>query len=317
MIALIGRLARPRGAAYETSRRRVLRVRDRRRLRAARPPAARLVEGRGGGRGAATRSAHPVDFALWKKAKPGEPSWPSPWGEGRPGWHTECVVMSLDLLGEDFDLHGGGQDLAFPHHENERAQARGRRAPASPGPGCTTASSRSRAPRCRSRSATCRTCSTWSTKYALAPTDCWSRGPTTGRPSTSPATTAARRRGGALARLDEVEAAEWARCPDLVDADVDAEALARFRDGDGRRPRHPRRHRACSSISCGGRTWRWTPATPRWPRPSPWRRSRPAAVLGLELHSEAAGEIPAEVLGWAAERDAAPWRQDWPGLRAA
>jgi len=65
----------------------------------------------------------PVDFALWKFAKPGEPSWPSPWGEGRPGWHTECVVMSLDLLGDGFDLHGGGQDLAFPHHENERAQA--------------------------------------------------------------------------------------------------------------------------------------------------------------------------------------------------
>ncbi|MEI7594021.1 MAG: cysteine--tRNA ligase [Actinomycetes bacterium] len=64
-----------------------------------------------------------VDFALWKKAKPGEPSWPSPWGDGRPGWHTECVVMSLDLLGDGFDLHGGGQDLAFPHHENERAQA--------------------------------------------------------------------------------------------------------------------------------------------------------------------------------------------------
>ena len=65
----------------------------------------------------------PMDFALWKKSKPGEPSWPSPWGDGRPGWHTECVVMSLDLLGDGFDLHGGGQDLAFPHHENERAQA--------------------------------------------------------------------------------------------------------------------------------------------------------------------------------------------------
>jgi cysteinyl-tRNA synthetase len=65
----------------------------------------------------------PVDFALWKKAKPGEPSWPSPWGAGRPGWHTECVVMSLGLLGDGFDIHGGGQDLAFPHHENERAQA--------------------------------------------------------------------------------------------------------------------------------------------------------------------------------------------------
>ena len=65
----------------------------------------------------------PIDFALWKKAKPGEPSWDSPWGPGRPGWHTECVAMSLDLLGDGFDIHGGGMDLAFPHHENERAQA--------------------------------------------------------------------------------------------------------------------------------------------------------------------------------------------------
>jgi cysteinyl-tRNA synthetase len=65
----------------------------------------------------------PLDFALWKAAKPGEPTWPSPWGPGRPGWHTECVVMSLDLLGEGFDLHTGGLDLRFPHHENERAQA--------------------------------------------------------------------------------------------------------------------------------------------------------------------------------------------------
>jgi cysteinyl-tRNA synthetase len=67
----------------------------------------------------------PLDFVLWKKARPGEPTWESPWGPGRPGWHTECVAMSLDLLGEDFDLHGGGLDLAFPHHENERAQAVG------------------------------------------------------------------------------------------------------------------------------------------------------------------------------------------------
>ena len=65
----------------------------------------------------------PLDFVLWKKAKTGEPAWASPWGPGRPGWHTECVVMSLDLLGDGFDLHGGGRDLAFPHHENERAQA--------------------------------------------------------------------------------------------------------------------------------------------------------------------------------------------------
>ena len=65
----------------------------------------------------------PFDFALWKKSKPGEPVWDSPWGGGRPGWHTECVVMSLDLLGDGFDLHAGGLDLKFPHHENERAQA--------------------------------------------------------------------------------------------------------------------------------------------------------------------------------------------------
>jgi cysteinyl-tRNA synthetase len=65
----------------------------------------------------------PLDFVLWKKSKPGEPMWPAPFGNGRPGWHTECVVMSLDILGEGFDLHTGGEDLRFPHHENERAQA--------------------------------------------------------------------------------------------------------------------------------------------------------------------------------------------------
>jgi cysteinyl-tRNA synthetase len=65
----------------------------------------------------------PLDFALWKNAKPDEPYWRSPFGNGRPGWHTECVVMSLGLLGEGFDLHTGGFDLRFPHHENERAQA--------------------------------------------------------------------------------------------------------------------------------------------------------------------------------------------------
>jgi cysteinyl-tRNA synthetase len=81
---------------------------------------------RAGARVEADREAgkrSPLDFALWKLAAPGEPAWPSPWGPGRPGWHTECVVMSLDLLGEGFDLHLGGLDLAFPHHENERAQA--------------------------------------------------------------------------------------------------------------------------------------------------------------------------------------------------
>lgn len=65
----------------------------------------------------------PLDFALWKGAKPGEPSWPSPWGEGRPGWHIECSAMSMHILGPTFDIHGGGQDLIFPHHENEIAQS--------------------------------------------------------------------------------------------------------------------------------------------------------------------------------------------------
>ncbi len=65
----------------------------------------------------------PLDFALWKAAKPGEPSWPSPWGAGRPGWHIECSAMSMKYLGETFEIHGGGNDLVFPHHENERAQS--------------------------------------------------------------------------------------------------------------------------------------------------------------------------------------------------
>ena len=68
---------------------------------------------------------NPMDFALWKAAKPGEPSWDSPWGPGRPGWHIECSAMSSSLLGESFDIHGGGRDLIFPHHENEIAQSEG------------------------------------------------------------------------------------------------------------------------------------------------------------------------------------------------
>jgi cysteinyl-tRNA synthetase len=67
----------------------------------------------------------PLDFVLWKRSKPDEPKWPSPWGEGRPGWHIECSAMSCRLLGEHFDIHGGGEDLQFPHHENEIAQSEG------------------------------------------------------------------------------------------------------------------------------------------------------------------------------------------------
>lgn len=71
------------------------------------------------------RKCHPMDFALWKRSKAGEPSWPSPWGPGRPGWHIECSAMSIKHLGETFDIHGGGMDLIFPHHENEIAQSEG------------------------------------------------------------------------------------------------------------------------------------------------------------------------------------------------
>jgi len=69
------------------------------------------------------RKRNPLDFALWKSAKPGEPCWESPWGRGRPGWHIECSAMSMEYLGNSFDIHGGGQDLIFPHHENEIAQS--------------------------------------------------------------------------------------------------------------------------------------------------------------------------------------------------
>ena len=68
-----------------------------------------------------SRKQDPMDFALWKSAKPGEPAWDSPWGKGRPGWHIECSAMSCKYLGEQFDIHGGGPDLIFPHHENEIA----------------------------------------------------------------------------------------------------------------------------------------------------------------------------------------------------
>jgi cysteinyl-tRNA synthetase len=77
----------------------------------------------GEGGEAASRKRSPSDFALWKSAKPGEPAWDSPWGKGRPGWHIECSAMSEALLGETFDIHGGGLDLVFPHHENELAQS--------------------------------------------------------------------------------------------------------------------------------------------------------------------------------------------------
>jgi cysteinyl-tRNA synthetase len=84
---------------------------------------AELLESAGARVDVDERKRSPVDFALWKAAKPGEPSWDSPWGPGRPGWHIECSAMALEILGDGFDIHGGGSDLVFPHHENEIAQA--------------------------------------------------------------------------------------------------------------------------------------------------------------------------------------------------
>jgi cysteinyl-tRNA synthetase len=121
MVALVAKLVE-RGVAYETHDGVYLSVRD--------VPGYGLLAHqsldslRSGARVEADEEKRsPLDFVLWKKAKEGEPFWKSPWGAGRPGWHTECVVMSLDLLGDGFDLHGGAVDLIFPHHENERAQA--------------------------------------------------------------------------------------------------------------------------------------------------------------------------------------------------
>ncbi|MBW8883743.1 MAG: cysteine--tRNA ligase [Planctomycetia bacterium] len=83
----------------------------------------RPEEQQGEGGEAASKKRNPGDFAVWKSAKPGEPAWDSPWGKGRPGWHIECSAMSKAILGETFDIHGGGLDLVFPHHENELAQS--------------------------------------------------------------------------------------------------------------------------------------------------------------------------------------------------
>lgn len=82
-----------------------------------------LTEGAGARIEVDDNKEDPLDFALWKAAKPGEPTWDSPWGAGRPGWHIECAAMSLSILGDGFDIHGGGNDLVFPHHTNERAEA--------------------------------------------------------------------------------------------------------------------------------------------------------------------------------------------------
>ena len=135
MVALIGRLIEL-GHAYAGERRRLLRRAQLPGLRRALRPAPGGHAPRRGRRRQRDQ-AGPADFTLWKGAKPGEPSWETPWGPGRPGWHLECSAMSTKYLGTTFDIHGGGMDLIFPHHENEIAQSRAA-GDASPGTGCTT-----------------------------------------------------------------------------------------------------------------------------------------------------------------------------------
>jgi len=123
----------PSGSVYFDTNAFKGRVYDYRKLKpGADTTAEEMAEGEGAlGASTATSSAeasapekkHPNDFALWKASKPGEPAWDSPWGPGRPGWHIECSVMTSDILGPNLDIHGGGVDFMFPHHENEMAQA--------------------------------------------------------------------------------------------------------------------------------------------------------------------------------------------------
>ena len=149
----------------------------------------------------ADRKEDPLDFALWKGEKEGEDTaWDSPWGRGRPGWHIECSAMAEQLLGLDFDIHGGGVDLVFPHHENEAAQTLARPRPAAGAScGCTTGCSSSTRRRCPSRSGTCRGSGRCWTRSAARRCSCTSPPATTGSRSRSrPSgwrTRSARRRG--------------------------------------------------------------------------------------------------------------------------
>ncbi len=146
------------GKAYTTDDGVYLAVETVARLRPARPPDPRPTCVAGGGERevvGAEQKRHPADFVLWKLAKPGEPSWPSPWGDGRPGWHSECVVMSLELLGDGFDLHAAGWTCASRTTRTSGPRPAALGHAASPATGCTTASSSMpRARRCRRASAT-------------------------------------------------------------------------------------------------------------------------------------------------------------------
>jgi cysteinyl-tRNA synthetase len=304
MVALIGRLV-DRGAAYETSDGVYFlsETVDDYGLLARQPldslKAGARVEG-------SDEKRSPVDFALWKKAKPGEPSWPSPWGEGRPGWHTECVVMSLDLLGEDFDLHGGGQDLAFPHHENERAQAvaDGRRfARTWVHNGFVEVEGTKMSKSLGNVSNLLDLVEQYDPRaYRLLVLRSHYRSPIDVTDDTL------RDAEAALARLDAF-ARRVAAAADLG-AEPDPEALARFRaamDDDLQTPTATGLlfdlvRRANAALDAGDAAGA---------APLAAAATEIAGALGLDLHAEAAGEVRADVLGWAAERDAARAAKDW------
>ncbi len=305
MVALIGRLV-DRDAAYETSDGVYFlsETVDDYGLLARQPldslKAGARVEG-------IDEKRSPVDFALWKKAKPGEPSWPSPWGEGRPGWHTECVVMALDLLGEDFDVHGGGQDLAFPHHENERAQAvaDGRRfARTWVHNGFVEVEGTKMSKSLGNVSNLVDLVEQYDPRaYRLLVLRSHYRSPI------DVTDDSLRDAEAALARLDAL--ARRTAASDLPPADPDAEALARFRtamDDDLQTPAATGLlfdlvRRANVALDAGDAA-----------AASPLAEAvaEIAAALGLDLRTEADGDVPAEVAGWAAERDAARAAKDWP-----
>ncbi len=305
MVALIGRLV-DRAAAYETSDGVYFlsETVDDYGLLARQPldslKAGARVEG-------SDEKRSPVDFALWKKAKPGEPSWPSPWGEGRPGWHTECVVMALDLLGEDFDVHGGGQDLAFPHHENERAQAvaDGRRfARTWVHNGFVEVEGTKMSKSLGNVSNLLDLVDQYDPRaYRLLVLRSHYRSPIDVTDDTL------RDAEAALARLDAF-ARRVAAAADLGAAAPDPEALARFRaamDDDLQTPAATGLlfdlvRRANVALDAGDAAAA---------APLAAAATEIAGALGLDLHAEAAGEVPADVLGWAAERDAARAAKDW------
>ncbi len=182
----------------------------------------------------------PADFVLWKPSTAEQPGWDSPWGRGRPGWHIECSAMAEAHLGETFDIHGGGLDLIFPHHENEIAQSRcahgGDAVRATSG--CTTAIVDGRAARrCRSRSATSSPCASCWRKVSAARRSAWRCSPaTTARRSTSPA------RRSPSARASST--ASTARCAASTPTADRPEPPATAAGRPGRRPQHaagPRR----------------------------------------------------------------------------